>query len=915
MATPTAFPSFLSVGTGERKAFRAHLLRCLSLFCLFLLYSKSAHAQFSSAFVFAPDPKGVAVYIRNDITGVLTPVPGSPFPSKEPVNVMTLDFAGRFLFTASSTNPGKISMFTVDPNTGAVQEVSNSPFASQSTNTPVFLSTESTGQFLYVINFSSTQPNVSTVESFQIRLDSVNPNQSDLNSSSAATQLLGLFLTGATHPSGKSFYALLSAPFSSIPNEAFFLLFDSSTGKFTEPNPNMGSSLGTFGCCLALDSQGKSLALGVSSLMTLYSLQTDGTLMPNPATSFANGEALFMAFDTFGRFLYVDFPEPPTTSTTVHIFSSATLQETPNSPLPSNFPSTRTWIVDPTAPLIYADQVYQVDPQTGIPSSILSTNPISKPAIFSRPPGSQPVLGPIAQLSSTSFSFGSLTLGQTSNAQTLTITSDGGQALSLNTVGITGPNSGDFAITGNTCHVPTVLQVSQSCSLLVSFTPSATGTRSAAITITDNASPPTESAQLNGTGLAAAPAVTLTPGSLDFGTVTQGTSTSLGISVQNSGTAVLHITSIALGGANTNDFSLSAPACNSAISVNASCTVTLTFTPLTVGLRTANVTLTDDAPDSPQVISVKGNGNAAPSSAVAVNPPSPDFGTTTQGTSTPMIVTVKNIGTAALHVSSVVLGGVNGNEFSIASPTCGAAIPASGACTIALTFTPVSVGAHLASVTLTDDAPDSPQIFSIRGTANPAFTAGTAPGGSMTASVSAGQTAQFQMQLTPGPGYSGTVSFSCSGAPLGATCHAPAPVSLSNGAVVSFTVTVSTSGSAMLPPSIPRRFVPFVGLRTLLLLALALLLGKASKNRWMFDSLPRARRLAWSGALAAIFLCSVIHAAGCGGASTAITQPSITPPPVITPSGTSTILVTPTAMSSTGQPLQLEPIQLTLTVK
>jgi hypothetical protein len=71
----------------------------------------------------------------------------------------------------------------------------------------------------------------------------------------------------------------------------------------------------------------------------------------------------------------------------------------------------------------------------------------------------------------------------------------------------------------------------------------------------------------------------------------------------------------------------------------------------------------------------------------------------------------------------------------------------------------------------------------------------------------------------------------------------------------------------------------------------------------------RASGLAWSGALTAIFLCSVIYAAGCGGAGTAITPPSVTPPPVITPSGTSTILVTPTAMSSTGQPLQLQPIQ------
>jgi hypothetical protein len=140
-----------------------------------------------------------------------------------------------------------------------------------------------------------------------------------------------------------------------------------------------------FGCCFALDPQGKSLALEVSSLFTLYSLQADGTLAPNPASVSPNG-ALSMAFDTFGRFLYEDMKEPSGTSTSVHIFSVATLQETANSPLPSNFPSSSRWIVDPTAPLIYADQVYQVDPQTGIPGPIFSASPVVKPTIFSQPP-------------------------------------------------------------------------------------------------------------------------------------------------------------------------------------------------------------------------------------------------------------------------------------------------------------------------------------------------------------------------------------------------------------------------------------------------------------------------------------------------------------------------------------------------
>ena len=886
------------------------VLRSLVPLIALFLCSIPACAQLQSAFVFAADPakpNSIDVYTRNDLTGVLTPVPGSPFPSKEPVNVMTLDFEGRYLFTASR-NPSNISMFTVDPNTGVLQEVPKSPFASPSTNDPVFLSTESSGQFLYVIDFNSSHAGASSFESFQI--DPVNLDL--IPSSSGATQLPGLFLSGATHPSGKSFYAFLSDPFSSIPNEAFFLHFDSSTGKFTIPNPSMGSSAGIFGCCFALDPQGKSLALGVSSLVTLYSLQADGTLAPNPATSSANGEALSMAFDTFGRFLYVDFPDPPMNSTIVHIFSLATLLETSNSPLPSSFPSSNTWIVDPTGPLIYADHVYQVDPQTGIPSTILSASPIVKPAIFSQPPGSQPVLGPVAQLSAASFSFGSLSLGQTSSAQTLTITSNGGQALSLNTLAITGANPGDFAEM-DTCHVPTVLQPGNSCSVLISFTPSATGSRAAAITITSNASPTTESAQLNGTGLAPAPAVTLIPGSLDFGSTTVGSTTSMTVTITNAGTAALHITNVALGGANPNDFSFSDPACNSAIPVNASCTMTVTFLPLAAGLRTASVMLTDDAPDSPQAISVKGNAIAPPSAAVTVTPSNPDFGTMTQGTSAPINVTVKNTGTAALHITGVALGGANMNEFSFSDPTCSAAIPVSGTCTIVLTFTPLATGARVASVTLTDDAPDSPQIINIKGTANPAFLAGAAPGGSTTVSVSAGQTAQFQLQLTPGPGYSGTVALTCSGAPLGAVCMAPATVIITSGSPVPFTVAVTTSGSAALSSPVRILFKPVSGLRMWPLLAVLLVVLLAFGKVRDAENAMLGKRLAISSALAAALLCASFGFAGCGGGGSAAV--ALPPPQVVTPSGTSTITLTPRAMSPTGQALQLQPIQLTLSVK
>jgi hypothetical protein len=995
------------------KVFPVAVLLFSLLFCCV-----SARAQFQSAFVFAPDPKGIAVYTRNDVTGVLTPVAGSPFPSKEVVNVMTLDFSGRFLFTANrDLSPGTISMFTVDPNTGAVQEVPNSPFASAATNAPVFLSVESSGQFLYVIDFNSSTAGASSFETFTIDA----ANLALVPSSAGATELPGLFVSGATHPSGKSFYAFLNAPFSSIPNETFFLVFDGATGKFTIPDPNLAPNVGTFGCCFALDPQGASLALGTGTVLTNYGLQTDGTLASNSTTGSTSTDATSMSFDSLGRFLYVDEAQPPSTSTIVHFFSVGTVQELPNSPLPSIFPSTATWIVDPTAPLIFANQVYQVDPQTGVPGSILSSSPISPPSIFTRPPGSQPVVGPIAQLSPASLSFGSLTVGQASSALTLTISSVGGQALSLNTITITGTNPGDFSITGDTCHAPVALSPNSSCSELITFTPSATGARSAALTITDNASPSTQSASLSGTGLAPAPAVTLIPGSLAFGNVAMGSSAQQSISVQNSGTAALHISNIALGGANASDYSSSSASCTSAIAVGSSCTATVTFTPAAAGLRSATLTLTDDAPNSPQTVIITGTGlSSAP--AVTLVPGSLAFGNVAVGSSAQQSISVQNSGTAALHISNIALGGANASDYSSSSPSCTSAIAVGSSCTVNVTFTPTAAGLRSATLALTDDAPNSPQAAAVSGTgvssapavsfspatpsfptttqgtssgaqtmtvtnsgnaplhvssvslggsnasefsltntcnapiapaanctismvfspiatgqqtanvmiaddvagspqtvplsamANPAFTAGAAPGGSTTASVSAGQTAQYQLQLTPGSGYGGTVSLACSGAPTGAVCQAPSTVTISNGVAATFAVSVSTSGPAQLPPWPKMRFVPLPGTRLFSLLALVvfllLLLRSVRTGRSFFER----KYVAGYGLFAATVLYAVLLVEGCGGAGSASVAPP-TPPSTVTPSGTSTIVLTLSAMSSAGQPLQLQPIQLTLIVK
>jgi lysophospholipase L1-like esterase len=104
------------------------------------------------------------------------------------------------------------------------------------------------------------------------------------------------------------------------------------------------------------------------------------------------------------------------------------------------------------------------------------------------------------------------------------------------------------------------------------------------------------------------PAVTLTPTALAFGSQLQGTTSApQSATLRNSGTAPLAISAITLGGANSSDFN-SSNTCPASLAVNATCTISATFTPSAQGSRIAGAAISDDAPGSPQTLGLSGTG-------------------------------------------------------------------------------------------------------------------------------------------------------------------------------------------------------------------------------------------------------------------------------------------------------------------
>jgi hypothetical protein len=101
-------------------------------------------------------------------------------------------------------------------------------------------------------------------------------------------------------------------------------------------------------------------------------------------------------------------------------------------------------------------------------------------------------------LSSSSLTFAAHDEGSVSISQTVTLTNTGNATLSFSADSFTGANPGDFLIAANTCG--STLAVGADCTLAISFSPTASGARTAALQIVSNSPSSPDVIQLAGTG-------------------------------------------------------------------------------------------------------------------------------------------------------------------------------------------------------------------------------------------------------------------------------------------------------------------------------------------------------------------------------------------------------------------------------
>ncbi|MDX2166890.1 MAG: choice-of-anchor D domain-containing protein [Deltaproteobacteria bacterium] len=334
----------------------------------------------------------------------------------------------------------------------------------------------------------------------------------------------------------------------------------------------------------------------------------------------------------------------------------------------------------------------------------------------------------------TSLGFSDQEVATSSPTQTVTLRNITGASMTIINI-FRGNGDPDFSVTGAGA-LPLLLPSGGASTFGVQFTAQASGVRSGYITVAYNlgAGPLTVSLPVRGTGTPAppppAPALELSSASFAFGAQLVGsTSPSQTLTLHNAGSAELRITNIYFGGAQPTDFDRDSN-CFGNFAAGATCSMGVRFRPQAGGTRNATLLVESNAAGSPQPVSLSGVATLAGNPAATLNPPAMSFGPQPSGSlSRVQRFTLTNNGLSPLHISSMTVTGANPPDFSLSLSTfdCGTiTLPATFgvgvSCSFDARFTPTGLGTRSATVTIVDDAPDSPQHLLLSGDGTAAVT-------------------------------------------------------------------------------------------------------------------------------------------------------------------------------------------------
>ena len=288
--------------------------------------------------------------------------------------------------------------------------------------------------------------------------------------------------------------------------------------------------------------------------------------------------------------------------------------------------------------------------------------------------------------------FGGVLINAAAPEKTVTVTNLGNVPLTISAI----TASGEFAVdtaTSSCLYSVSTLAPEGNCTIDVTFTPTAPGLSTGALTVTDNASGSPQTLQLMGTESVSA--ANISPPDLEFTyNYRVGPSAPSPVTLTNTASVALAVTNVTVpsGYTQTNN-------CLPSVAPNGSCTINVSFQPTVGGLYQGYLTVTDDAINSPQTVQLMGTAFVGPP---MLSPTSLTFGGQAVGVMSPaQTMTLLNAGDDGVPIFTIT------GDFSTDAESCvGELILSTGSnCAFHVWFTPTSGGTRTGTLTVSYSQP------------------------------------------------------------------------------------------------------------------------------------------------------------------------------------------------------------------
>ena len=375
---------------------------------------------------------------------------------------------------------------------------------------------------------------------------------------------------------------------------------------------------------------------------------------------------------------------------------------------------------------------------------------------------------------STSIGFGSVQIG---SSQTLseTLTNTGGSNVTISQATVTGTG---FSISG--LSLPFTLGVGQSKGFSITFAPQTAGSANGSVVIASDASNPTLSAALSGSGIMPG-SLTSNHSTLSFGSVQTGSSQTLQETLTNSGGSNVSISKVTTIGSGFSVTGLNLPL---TLVAGQSATLSVVFAPQAPSSADGSLSIASNASNSTIAVSLSGTG-VTPGSLTA-SPSSLSFGSVQVGNSQPLQETVTNSGGSSVIITQAA---VIGAGFSMSGMNVPVTLAPGQSATFNATFAPQSGGSASGNVSIASNASNATLTVPFSGTGVTPGSLTASPASLSFGSVQVGSSQPLQETVTNSGGSSVTITqapvtgagFSMSGMNL--------PVTLTPGQSATFNMT------------------------------------------------------------------------------------------------------------------------------